>query len=89
MDTGRPLFGLFRVSEMSTGRIEAFSDGVFSIVMTLLVLEIHVPSVTGPNVSFELARNLFGMMSKFFSYALSFTRFLLASSLTQILIGLY
>jgi uncharacterized membrane protein len=72
MNTRTPSFGLFRVSEMSTGRIQAFSDGVFSIVVTLLVLEIHVPYVTGPNVSVELAHNLFDMMPKFFSYALSF-----------------
>jgi uncharacterized membrane protein len=72
MNTPTPSFKLFRVCEMSTGRIQAFSDGVFSIVMTLLVLEIHVPYVTGPNVSVELARDLSAMMPKFFSYALSF-----------------
>ncbi|MDZ4767254.1 MAG: TMEM175 family protein [Chloroflexota bacterium] len=32
-------------SEKETGRIEAFSAGVFAIAITLLVLDIRVPSV--------------------------------------------
>lgn len=63
---------LFSVGEMSTGRIEAFSDGVFAIVITLLVLEIHVPIVSGPNVSQALSRSLLAMAPKFLSYILSF-----------------
>ena len=31
--------------ENSTSRIEAFSDGVFAIAITLLILDIHVPQV--------------------------------------------
>lgn len=36
---------LMRVPEGDTGRLEAFSDGVFSIAITLLVLEIGVPHI--------------------------------------------
>src|SRR5215470_5821491 len=64
---------LFQVSEMSTARIEAFSDGVFAIVMTLLVLEIHVPHLGAGDVSEALSKSLLAMTPKFLSYLLSFS----------------
>ena len=57
---------------MSTSRIEAFSDGVFAIVITILVLEVHVPAVQGNDISATLASSLFAMAPKFLAYVLSF-----------------
>jgi uncharacterized membrane protein len=57
---------------MSTSRIEAFSDGVFAIVITILVLEMHVPVVQGSDISTMLASSLLAMAPKFLAYVLSF-----------------
>ena len=62
-----------RSGTMSAARIEAFSDGVFAIVITLLVFQIQVPKLTGPNISEALAASLWAMRPKFLSYAMSFT----------------
>jgi uncharacterized membrane protein len=54
---------------MNTNRLEAFSDGVFAIAITLLVLEIHVPEPGTGKLSHELA-------AQWPSYAAFFVSFL-------------
>lgn len=57
--------------ERETARIEAFSDGVFAIAMTLLVIEIKVPSheLVAAN---GLARSLVALWPSYLAYLTSF-----------------
>jgi hypothetical protein len=55
---------------MPTSRIEAFSYGVFAIIITLLVLEIHVPQLQDKDISAALAHSLLALTPKFLSYIL-------------------
>ena len=50
---------------MTTTRLEAFSDGVIAILITIMVLELHVPEGAGWTALRELAPT-------FWSYVLSF-----------------
>jgi uncharacterized membrane protein len=52
-----------------SGRIEAFSDGVFAIAITLLVLDLAVPPITeGADLAHELAAE----WPSYFAYLVSF-----------------
>jgi uncharacterized membrane protein len=53
---------------MSTSRVEAFSDGVFAIAITLLVLEIHVPTGHGDDLWHALGQE----WPSYVGYVLSF-----------------
>jgi uncharacterized membrane protein len=55
---------------MSTGRLEAFSDGVLAIIITIMVLELRVPASEGAQ-SASLAA-LWDLRFIFLSYVLSF-----------------
>src|SRR5262249_34916585 len=62
---------LLPLGGLPTARIEAFSDGVFAIVSTLLVLSVHVPHVRR-DVAHELPHALLRVTPHFLSFALSF-----------------
>ena len=53
---------------MNTSRLEAFSDGVFAVAITLLVLQFTVPEV----VSGKLLANLLGQWPQLVTYIASF-----------------
>jgi uncharacterized membrane protein len=50
---------------MNKSRLEAFSDGVLAIIITIMVLEIHIPH----SADWE---SILPLLSVFSSYALSF-----------------
>ena len=59
-------------SSPSTTRIEAFSDGVFAIVVTLLVLELAVPVLGHEATDEQAEKSLIALIPKFISWAMSF-----------------
>lgn len=61
-----------KLSGQSAGRIDAISDAVFGVAMTLLVLEIKVPELEGHMTELELAAAFWALMPKFLVYFLSF-----------------
>ncbi|MBC9932262.1 TMEM175 family protein [Chitinophaga qingshengii] len=57
--------------EKETARIEGFSDGVFAIAITLLVLELHIPDIEGSNRQ-ALVKSLIAKWPSFLAFSLSF-----------------
>jgi uncharacterized membrane protein len=63
---------------LNKNRIEALTDGIFAITMTILVLNISVPQLSSHSaddalVGDELPTRLFDLWSKIFSFGISFT----------------
>ena len=56
--------------ELTTQRIEAFSDGVFAIAITLLILEIRLPHTDATHGS--VANALVSLWPSYFAYIFSF-----------------
>jgi uncharacterized membrane protein len=57
---------------MSKDRVEAFSDAVFAIALTLLVLELHVPNVADHSSLGQYAAAMAPLIPKFVSFVLTF-----------------
>ena len=57
---------------MSHTRLDQLSDGIFAIVMTLLVFEINIPEWFVPLSNSELWAELSGLAPRLISYVLSF-----------------
>ncbi|WP_294304361.1 TMEM175 family protein [uncultured Chryseobacterium sp.] len=61
-----------KLAGQSAERINAISDAVFGVAMTLLVLEIKVPELEGPETEGELMHAFVALLPKFLVYFLSF-----------------
>ncbi len=61
-----------RDADSNTQRIEAFSDGVFAIAITLLILEIRLPPLRGSGGIRSLEAALLGLWPSYLAYVLSF-----------------
>jgi uncharacterized membrane protein len=57
---------------LGKNRIEALSDGIFAIAMTLLILELHIPNLrhNAPNV--QVVPALVKLLPAFGTYVVSF-----------------
>lgn len=57
---------------MKSGRLEQLADGIFAIVMTILVFEIHIPSNITHISNAGLLKEILKLQPYFFGYILSF-----------------
>src|SRR5690349_17762890 len=64
-------------TESETGRLEAFSDGVFAVAITLLALDLGVPGAGAVKQHHGLARALLDEWPVYLAYVLSFVTILI------------
>jgi uncharacterized membrane protein len=81
MTLGEATVRVVEKTEKDTNRLEAFSDGVFAIAITLLVLDLHVPPVTSiihaASPGKALAGALLDSWPSYLSFILSFVTILI------------
>ncbi len=59
-------------SRFRKDREEALTDGIFATVMTILVLSLVVPTVTGPNASATLQADVYNLIPDLLAYIVTF-----------------
>ncbi len=57
---------------LKSTRLDELADGIFAIVMTILVFEIKIPDALGEISNFELWKHLVNLIPSMLSYILSF-----------------
>lgn len=70
--TEKPHNAGWRFDSSTTARIEALSDGVFAIVLTLMVFQIRMPDLPDDRVAKELWPRLVHQWPEFYGYVISF-----------------
>lgn len=68
---------LMNANEKEASRVEAFSDGVFAIAITLLILEIKVPHLSKDASNADLIRAVLAEWPSFLAFLLSFVAILI------------
>ncbi|HBG62283.1 MAG: hypothetical protein A2Y03_06920 [Omnitrophica WOR_2 bacterium GWF2_38_59] len=63
---------VFKYGVFTKNRVETFSDGIFAIIVTLLILEVKVPHIENADSSIVLMQSLTGLFPKFISWVISF-----------------
>jgi uncharacterized membrane protein len=58
--------------KIGTTRLEAFSDGVIAIIITIMVLELKLPDLTKDNPTMQTINHLRHLLPYFITYAFSF-----------------
>lgn len=53
--------------QMTTNRIEALTDGIFAIAMTLMVLSLAVPDIDGQLSNLAVQNALYGLLPSFYT----------------------
>ncbi len=61
-----------RIQGRNIDRLAALSDGIFAVAMTLLVLDLHIPSVSEVHNERELLTALAALGPQWIAYAMSF-----------------